>query len=180
MRGLPFCVVVLAACAGTPEHHPNTIRVVHAFPRQQATEAAVGGPQEVLASLDRVRFLTGSYLLSPHSCAALGDAATALLAHPDLSLYIVGHVDDSNDEDYDWRLALRRANTVYSILIEKGVDARRMAVVSFGNQRPPLDHESSSFYAPTRHVDFRLMEGRVQYTLAWVDRGRSPLPGDTQ
>ena len=56
-----------------------------------------------------------------------------------LQLYISGHTDQRGNEDYNLKLAERRAKAVMDYLISKGIDSSRMQYEWFGKSRPIND-----------------------------------------
>lgn len=56
-----------------------------------------------------------------------------------LQLFISGHTDQRGNEDYNLKLAERRAKAVMDYLINKGIDSSRMQYEWFGKSRPIND-----------------------------------------
>jgi len=56
-----------------------------------------------------------------------------------LQLYISGHTDQRGNEDYNLKLAERRAKAVMDYLINKGIDSSRMQYEWFGKSQPIND-----------------------------------------
>lgn len=65
------------------------------------------------------------------------DSVKAMLnSHPDVAIQINGHACKIGYDEYNQRLAMRRAEAVQQLLREKGVDTRQMRVASFGANYP--------------------------------------------
>jgi len=62
--------------------------------------------------------------------------AKYLMQHPDMSLRISGHTDQSGSADYNRWLARQRAEAVARVLIEYGVQASQVHVESLGEDNP--------------------------------------------
>lgn len=56
-----------------------------------------------------------------------------------LQLYLAGHTDQRGNEDYNMKLAERRAKAVMDYLVNRGVDASRMQYEWFGKSQPIND-----------------------------------------
>jgi outer membrane protein OmpA-like peptidoglycan-associated protein len=56
-----------------------------------------------------------------------------------LQLYLAGHTDQRGNEDYNMKLAERRAKAVMEYLVKRGVDAARMQYEWFGKSQPIND-----------------------------------------
>lgn len=65
------------------------------------------------------------------------DSVRAMLAaHPDMAVQINGHACKIGYDEYNQRLAMRRAEAVRQLLLNKGVEARQLCVASFGANYP--------------------------------------------
>lgn len=65
------------------------------------------------------------------------DAVAAEVAkNPPASISVVGHADTSGPDDYNERLALKRANNVKNALVQRGVDASIIMVDARGEKEP--------------------------------------------
>jgi len=80
---------------------------------------------------------------------------TYLRANKNVSVDIIGYADEIGSSDKNDKLALARANNVKKLLIESGIDAARLNVVSAGedNSADPNSKEARSL---VRRVIFKL------------------------
>ena len=60
----------------------------------------------------------------------------ALQAHPSIRIRVEGNADDSGSDEYNVVLSQRRAAIVNRYLTDRGVDASRLQIVAFGEERP--------------------------------------------
>jgi outer membrane protein OmpA-like peptidoglycan-associated protein len=79
-------------------------------------------------------------VLRPDALIVLDDALTALKAEPGLRLHIEGHTCNIGTAEYNLALAERRAQAVRDYLTARGVDASRLSIVSYGEERPVHDN----------------------------------------
>ncbi|MEA1919211.1 MAG: OmpA family protein [Campylobacterota bacterium] len=93
---------------------------------------------------------------------AMGDKvdANAELATTQADSYMVkveGNCDEWGSDEYNYALGLKRANSVKSALIEKGVSAERISMVSYGESNPVCSDKTKACWAENRRVDFKLL-----------------------
>ena len=60
----------------------------------------------------------------------------ALQAHPSIRIRVEGNADDSGSDEYNVVLSQRRAAVVNRYLTERGIDASRIQIVAFGEEKP--------------------------------------------
>ena len=93
----------------------------------------------------------------------LNEVAQILIDHPELLLIrIEGHTDSRGNNAYNKDLSQRRADSVRTYLIEKGVAEDRLQSVGYGEEKPLVEGASADARAKNRRVDFRLMRGDIQ------------------
>ncbi|MCD6224400.1 MAG: OmpA family protein, partial [Deltaproteobacteria bacterium] len=103
------------------------------------TEAAgITRTQDVLVATFRseVLFDFDSFILKPGAHAELGRVADVLIRYPQTSIRIEGHTDSRGSEQYNRILSEKRAGAVKNALVHRGVSARRVQTVGFGESQP--------------------------------------------
>ena len=112
---------------------------------------------------------------------ALDAEAAWMRGHRGMTFNVFGHADRVGSEAYNRELALRRALTVASYLVARGVDPDRLqALVSWGEEQPVVDTDQPS--APNRRVVISLAtpgaDKDTAFTLAegGADRGGRVRP----
>ena len=81
------------------------------------------------------------------------DKAVRMLEEdPKLEALVEGHADWIASEKYNLALGLRRANAVKGALLERGIDAARISVVSYGESRPVASNETDEGRALNRRA----------------------------
>lgn len=135
MKFTPILVLgaalTLAACADEPE--------VDASSSAGATSGELSpNSVEYFRQVvgDRVFFDTDRHDLSLTAQSTLSGQAQWLTANPGMTATIEGHADERGTREYNLALGARRANSVVSFLVSKGVDVSRLRAVSFGKERP--------------------------------------------
>ena len=128
-----LAALALAACAGNPERGTGGAAVT-AGP---ALGLGTGTPQEFATTVgDRVFFETDSVTLTDIARATLDRQAQWLLLYPRYRITIEGHADERGTREYNIGLGARRADAARGYLISRGIAPERIAVISYGKERP--------------------------------------------
>jgi peptidoglycan-associated lipoprotein len=91
--------------------------------------------------------------------ATLDRKAAVLVANPAVKLRISGHADERGSDEYNLALGNRRAGAAKRYLEGKGVDASRMEVISFGEEKPLNPGSDETAYAQNRRDEFEVTAG---------------------
>ncbi len=84
-----------------------------------------------------------------------------LRAHKEFGLFIEGHCDERDTDEYNLALGDRRANAARDYLILLGIDAQRLQTISYGEERPVDPGHSESAWSKNRrgHFVVQVLEG---------------------
>lgn len=104
----------------------------------------------------RIYFITGSAKLSSKSNAALGEVVKILNDDKDLKLSIEGHTDNVGKDEYNQTLSEKRAASVRTYLVTKGVDESRLTSAGFGEMQPIADNKTAAGRSKNRRVVMKL------------------------
>ena len=85
---------------------------------------------------DRVFFATNKSKLTTASRDTLRKQATLLRKNKDITITIECHADERGTREYNLALGERRANSAKDYLMTYGVSGKRIAVISYGKERP--------------------------------------------
>jgi peptidoglycan-associated lipoprotein len=91
--------------------------------------------------------------------ATLDRKAAILAANPGVKIRIAGHADERGSDEYNLALGNRRAAAAKRYLENKGVDASRIEVVSYGEERPLNPGSDETAYAQNRRDEFEVTAG---------------------
>jgi peptidoglycan-associated lipoprotein len=91
--------------------------------------------------------------------ATLDRKASILAANPGVKIRIAGHADERGSDEYNLALGNRRAAAAKRYLENKGVDASRIDVVSYGEERPLNPGTDETAYAQNRRDEFEVTAG---------------------
>ena len=124
-----------------------------AFVENTETEVTIGLSSEVT-------FASGDDALSDRGRTALAKSAGILAKLPN-TIRIEGHTDSVPMHgarfSSNWHLSAARAQSVVRLLIARGVDARRMQVVGYGDVRPRATNETDEGRAQNRRIEIKIL-----------------------
>lgn len=113
-----------------------------------------------------VPFRTGSYRLERYLIAQLRTLADGLKELPDLEITVEGHTDVRGARRFNRKLALERANAVRTVLLDAGVEHRRVIARAYGVEGATYPNGDRGGYPFDRKVIimFDIAEG-----ISWAD-----------
>jgi len=88
------------------------------------------------AGSDTVHFATDSSDIDSEAQSILAKQAQWLAKYPNVRVTIEGHCDERGTREYNLALGDRRDNSAKNFLVNAGVNAARISVVSYGKERP--------------------------------------------
>src|SRR5690606_37979085 len=103
-----------------------------------------------------VNFGFDSSDLTSSAKANLDKLAEVLKNNPDTNINIYGHTDSKGTEAYNQSLSERRAASVRSYLISKGVASSRMITMGVGENEPIATNDTDAGRAENRRVEFAI------------------------
>jgi peptidoglycan-associated lipoprotein len=124
-----FTSMILTACATTKK----------AGTGQMQSDVYTGTDTvEYLASgvKDRVFFATNKSTLTTASRDTLRKQAAWMRKNSDVKVVLEGHADERGTREYNLALGERRANAAKDYLMTYGISGSRLAVISYGKERP--------------------------------------------
>ena len=146
-RGSALLVALaLAACRTTPEA---------AEPGAKASGGPAEGPGMRGPALAVVYFDFDSAALRSDARPVIQKNADALRGAPDAVVTLEGHCDERGSEEYNLALGEKRGEAVRAYLIDLGIPASRLRVVSFGSAKPAVMGHDESAWKWNRRVESR-------------------------
>lgn len=95
----------------------------------------------------------------PEAQATLDAKLPVLQANPNVRIRIEGHADERGSDEYNMALGMRRATAAKRYLTDKGIDAGRIDVASFGEERPVCQQSEESCWSQNRRDEFVIVAG---------------------
>jgi outer membrane protein OmpA-like peptidoglycan-associated protein len=104
--------------------------------------------------------------LTPDSYANLENLATTLQKYEDTNILIEGHTDDKGSDEYNQKLSERRAKSVSSFLVDRGVSNSRLTDVGHGESMPVDSNETEAGRALNRRVEVAIYANKKMQRMA--------------
>jgi peptidoglycan-associated lipoprotein len=145
---------------GTPAPPPSTATPPAPPPAAPAGANAEAVRAALVADLGNViHFDYDQDLVKPEDRPILDRKAEIMRANPTLRIRISGHADDRGSDEYNLVLGNKRALAARQYLVGKGIDAARIDVTSFGEERPVDPAENETAWASNRRAEFEIIAG---------------------
>ena len=97
--------------------------------------------------------------IQPDAQAALEQKLPIMQMNPNLRIRIEGHADPRGSDEYNLALGERRANAARRWLVDRGIDANRIEVVSMGEERLVCSETTEACYERNRRDEFVIIAG---------------------
>jgi peptidoglycan-associated lipoprotein len=111
--------------------------------RAEQAASAAAGLRDVFFSYD-------SWTISEDGRQSLTRDAEWMKSNPNALIRVEGHCDERGTVAYNFVLGEKRAKAARNYLVELGVAANRLSVVSYGKERPSCDEHAESCYQQNR------------------------------
>lgn len=108
------------------------------------------------AGMKTVYFDYNAYELTDQAKGTLSTNAAWMKSNPAAKVVIEGHCDNRGSTEYNLALGEKRAGVVRKYLINWGIGAGRLSVVSYGEEQPEVFGEDEGSHARNRRAEFRV------------------------
>jgi peptidoglycan-associated lipoprotein len=133
-----------------------------------ATQGQVGGPPlagpatprpsprefAAVAALKDIFFDFDKYDIRPEDAKTLDANASWLKTNGQNLVLIEGHCDERGTNEYNLALGERRAKATMNYLVSQGVQANRITIISYGEERPLCNEKNESCWSKNRRGHF--------------------------
>ena len=143
-----------AAVAPAPAAAPAPAPVAPAPPPARPAPkdfAAVDALKPIYFDFDRYEIRSGDRAILDANARWLKDHANQLVL-------IEGHCDERGTNEYNLNLGERRARSTANYLIGQGIQASRITIVSYGEERPVCMEHTESCWQKNRRAAFLVKE----------------------
>jgi peptidoglycan-associated lipoprotein len=142
--------LLLAACESAPTPAASTAGSGTAT-APAGTSIAPGTVQDFQVNVgDRVFFDYDKYEVKPAGKATLDKQAAWLKRYGQWKVVVEGHADERGTREYNLALGDRRANAVKTYLVNQGIPANRVTIISYGKERPVALGSNEAAWAQNR------------------------------
>lgn len=150
MKGLfiLFICFTVVSCTSLKKEDKNKLvgEGVSDISSQDIDSDSKGSDSGTIEGLSTVYFSYDSSALSSEAKDTLLENIGWIQGHSEVtSLELEGHCDTMGSEAYNIGLGRRRAESVKNFLVEQGIAADRLSVISYGEERPfsEIDHSKN-------------------------------------
>jgi peptidoglycan-associated lipoprotein len=121
--------------------------------RAEQAASAAAGLRDVLFGYD-------SWTISEDGRQALIRDAEWMKSNPSALVKVEGHCDERGTSAYNLVLGEKRAKAARNYLVELGVGANRLSVVSYGKEQPACNEHAESCYQQNRRGHLAIKTGK--------------------
>jgi peptidoglycan-associated lipoprotein len=104
--------------------------------------------------LNRVYFDFDKYTIKDDMKPTLQKNADWLMKHPTVEISVGGHCDERGTEEYNMALGEKRAAAAKNYLVNLGVPAEKVKIVSYGKTQPLVKGVDDDSHAKNRRDEF--------------------------
>ncbi len=87
----------------------------------------------------------------------IDEVVDVMMSMPNLKLEIQGHTDNIGTREYNQNLSERRARSVFTEIVKRGIDPGRLRYRGFGFSRPKVPNDSEENRAKNRRTEFHIL-----------------------
>lgn len=143
-----FICFTVMSCASLKKEDKNKLvgEEVSDISSQDIDSDSKGSDSGTIDGLSTVYFEYDSSVLSSEAKDTLMENVNWIRNNTEvISLELEGHCDTMGSEAYNIGLGRRRAESVRSFLVEQGIEASRLSIISYGEERPlsEIDHSKN-------------------------------------
>jgi peptidoglycan-associated lipoprotein len=145
-----------SAPAPTPAPPPTAMAPAAPPTAAPAPAPARPAPRDFAAvpELQDIHFDFDKYNIRPGDAKILDANAGWLKSNPNHLVLIEGHCDERGTNEYNLALGERRAKSTMNYLVSQGVQANRITIISYGEERPVCTEKTEACWAKNRRSHF--------------------------
>jgi peptidoglycan-associated lipoprotein len=137
------------APAPPPQRAPETAPPAQAPTARPSIKEFVSIPE-----LKDIFFDFDKYDIRANDAKTLDANASWLKSNADHLVLIEGHCDERGTNEYNLALGERRAKAAMNYLVSQGVQANRITIISYGEERPVCAEHNEACWAKNRRSHF--------------------------
>lgn len=136
-------------------------------PPAQQTPPPAGPNTDSIAAANRARETLQAVVyfdfdrseLKSEESAKLDAKLPILRTNPQIRIRIEGNADERGSDEYNQALGMRRAQAAKKYLTDRGIDAGRIDIASYGEERPVCQEHDESCWSRNRRDEFVIVAG---------------------
>jgi peptidoglycan-associated lipoprotein len=112
--------------------------------------------EQFKANVQDIFFDYDSYDVRGDAQGSLSKSAAYLAQNPNIKVLIGGYCDERGSNEYNLTLGQSRANSVKEALVQAGIAANRLRVVSYGKEKPFCTESTEECWQQNRRAGFSI------------------------
>ncbi len=113
--------------------------------------------QGTVFRLNNIFFDFNKFDLKNESKIELNELVKFMKENPDVKGEISGHTDNVGNAQNNQTLSLNRAKSVYSYLLEAGIETSRISYKGYGDTKPDVPNTTPENRAKNRRIEFKIL-----------------------
>lgn len=109
---------------------------------------------------ETVYFAFDDYTLNGEAQGKLDALSNHLKDSQNAVVQVEGHCDERGSTEYNLALGQRRAQSVRDYLAKLGVEAGRLSIISYGEEKPASDGHDESAWSQNRRAEFMISNNK--------------------
>jgi len=118
------------------------------------------GDDLILSMPSGITFATDSSSIQPHFRPTLDKVADVLDRYNQTYVDVYGHTDSTGSDAYNQALSERRADSVASYLVSRGVESARLEALGYGETQPIASNDTVEGRSQNRRVEIKVVPVR--------------------
>lgn len=114
-----------------------------------------------------IEFEHNKATIRPTSYEILDEIAQVFIENPIFIVEVQGHTDNVGNDEYNMDLSERRAQSVRTYLVNKGVPAERLTAKGYGPHKPITSNDTAKGRSMNRRVEFSITFEEVSYEIIY-------------
>jgi len=133
----------------------NPVQMAVAVP-QDSSASNMTADEQFRANVQDIFFDYDAYDVRADQQAQLSKAAAYLAQNTSIKVLIGGYCDERGSNEYNLNLGQSRANSVKQALVQAGVAADRLRIVSYGKEKPFCTESTEECWQQNRRAGFTI------------------------
>jgi peptidoglycan-associated lipoprotein len=127
---------------------------VNAPPAVVVPTKTMSADEEIKAGIQDIFYDYDTYDIRSDAQAVLSRDASFLVSHPEVKIVIGGYCDERGSNEYNLALGQNRADAAKNALVQAGVAASRIRVISYGKEKPFCSESTEECWQLNRRAGF--------------------------
>lgn len=129
---------------------------VNAPPAVQVPTNTMSAEEEFKANMQDIFFDYDTDSIRTDAQSTLSKDASYMVSHANVKVVIGGYCDERGSDEYNLALGQRRADSTKTALVQAGVSADRVRVISYGKEKPFCTQSDESCWQQNRRAGFTM------------------------